>query len=446
MNSKRPKQRDPSERIEHEFAKEVADLRLLQEISTQLVHSENTKTLYEKIMDAAVTIMGSDYASMQLLDVRTSELVLLAFRGFNPQAAQFWQRVPAESGSTCAAALRTGKRVIASDVENCDFMAGTEDLETYIQTGIHAVQSTPLLSRSGQILGMISTHWSRVYMPTERDLRVFDVLARQAADILEHRLSEEALRESEGRLRSLAGELESQVEARTRELAERNLELAERSEQLRELWNRLIQTQDEERRQIARELHDSIGQHLVGLGLLLRTQVEGSNQNGLEEAAQILKRCTAEIRTISYLLHPPLLEEAGLAAAVRWYIEGFSARSGITAKIAVPKTLARLEKDVELALFRVLQESLTNVHRHSGSKIVTIRMSIDSHSAWLEVEDNGNGHIGGPIRPGLGIMGMRERVKNLGGEFSIRSNRTGMLVRVALPLEPTEITPCTASA
>jgi PAS domain S-box-containing protein len=177
-------------RSEQELAREIADLTRLRDISTELIHEGNGKTLYEKIVDAAVSVMRSEYASMQLLEPQpgnVGELILLAFRGFSAEAAQFWQRVAADSGSTCGVALRTGKRVIVPDVEECDFMAGTEDLAMYRSTGIQAVQSTPLVSRSGQVVGMISTHWKQVHTSTERDLRMFDVLARQAADLVERR-------------------------------------------------------------------------------------------------------------------------------------------------------------------------------------------------------------------------------------------------------------------
>lgn len=199
---------------EERLRREVADLKLLQQISTELIQEESVRNLYDKIADAAVAVMHSDFASMQMLYPergKTGELLLLAFRGFTPEAARFWEWVPADSGSTCAAALRTLKRVIVSDIENCDFMAGTEDLRIYRQTGIRAVQSTPLLSRIGQIVGMISTHWREQHTPPERDLGVFDVLARQAADLIERRRTEEAALEKEQQLLVLAARLDGRV-------------------------------------------------------------------------------------------------------------------------------------------------------------------------------------------------------------------------------------------
>ena len=199
---------------QRELATQVADLELLQKISTELIHEESAKTLYEKVADAAVLIMHSDFASMQMLYPergKTGELLLLAQRGFTPEAVQFWEWVPADSGSTCAAALRTGQRVIVPNIEICDFIAGTEDLRTYRQTGIRAVQSTPLLSRAGQTVGMISTHWRETHTPSERDLRTFDVLARQAADLIERRRTAEAAQEKEQQLSALAARLDRRV-------------------------------------------------------------------------------------------------------------------------------------------------------------------------------------------------------------------------------------------
>jgi signal transduction histidine kinase len=135
-------------------------------------------------------------------------------------------------------------------------------------------------------------------------------------------------------------------------------------------------------------------------------------------------------------LHPPLLEEAGLASAVSWYVEGFAARSGIRTKLEIAEPLGPLGNDIDLVLFRILQESLTNVHRHSGSKTVDIRISADSQRVYLEIEDQGKGSANGLLRPGVGLTAMRERVENLAGEFGISSSESGTRVRVVLPLAP----------
>jgi hypothetical protein len=143
---------------------------------------------YEKIVDYAVTLMRCDYASVQMLHPERGsggELRLLAFRGFNPQAARFWEWVRADSKCTCGIALLNKERVVAPDIASCDFMAGSDDQQVYLQTGIRACQTTPLIGRGRNVIGMISTHWRTPHKPSEKDLRLFDTLAMQAADLIE---------------------------------------------------------------------------------------------------------------------------------------------------------------------------------------------------------------------------------------------------------------------
>ena len=253
-------------------------------------------------------------------------------------------------------------------------------------------------------------------------------------DITERKKAEQELQKAEEArrvARELAfKELEKQVRERTAELEQSN-------QQLRQLSASLIRSQDDERRRIARELHDSAGQYLGGVSIALevaKREQEAANLK-LEEAAQLARGCAAEIRTISHLLHPPLLEELGLASAAQWYVEGFAVRSGIGVELKMPDRLDRLGNHVELVLFRILQESLTNIHRHSGSKTAAVRIGADPQQAWLEVQDYGKG--AGPegvLRPGMGITGMRERVKDLAGTLEIDSNGNGTRVRAVLPL------------
>ena len=182
---------------------QLAAAERLHALSTQLIQADHIKALYERILDTAVAIMRADYASIQMLDEARGELLLLGHRGFNPDAAKFWEWVRPASQSTCGVALRTGERVVASDVERCEWMAGSDDLQTYLRTGIHAVQTTPLLSRSGAVIGMISTHWREPHDPSPGDLRMMDLLARQAADLIDRKRVEDALRESEARFRTV---------------------------------------------------------------------------------------------------------------------------------------------------------------------------------------------------------------------------------------------------
>jgi PAS domain S-box-containing protein len=193
--TERKKAEDALRRSRAQIEAELTDTKLLQDLSAQLIREADPKSLYERVMDAAAAIMHADFASMQMFHPergQAGELRLLTFRGFNPQAAKFWEWVGMDSvGSTCGAALRTGRRVIAPDVEKCDFMAETEHLKMFRRTGIRACQTTPLLSRTGTMVGMISTHWKRPHQPDEHDLRLLDILARQAADLMERNQAEE---------------------------------------------------------------------------------------------------------------------------------------------------------------------------------------------------------------------------------------------------------------
>jgi PAS domain S-box-containing protein len=248
-------------------------------------------------------------------------------------------------------------------------------------------------------------------------------------------------------------DLETRVRERTDELRRKNMQVLKQAEildmtnqGLRELSARLLRVQDEERRRIARDLHDSTGQNLALLSMnlsALETEAKQSNPNlakGLEDNAAIVRKISSELRTLSYLLHPPLLEEVGLESALRWYIDGFSERSNIKVALELPEDLGRLSRELELATFRVIQECLTNVHRHSGSATASIRIVRSPGDIYLEVRDEGKGvppeklsRIAGAGDSGVGLRGMKERVKGLDGELQIQSDEKGTVIRVVIP-------------
>ena len=222
-------------------------------------------------------------------------------------------------------------------------------------------------------------------------------------------------------------------------------ERKEADENLRALSGRLLKVQDEERRRIARELHDSLGQYLTAVKIDLDVLAKSDRPitaEDLGEPVRFVKEAIAETRTISHLLHPPLLDEAGFASAARWYVEGFSKRSGIEARLTIPVQLPQLPQNVETALFRILQESLINVHRHSGTRSAEIHLTIADFDLVLVIEDYGRGIPAHVLQhfnktgtdTGFGLAGIRERVKELGGTLGLDSNSHGTTMTVTVPI------------
>jgi signal transduction histidine kinase len=263
-------------------------------------------------------------------------------------------------------------------------------------------------------------------------------------------------RRSSRELRRAHDELERRVKDRTIELEDLNAtlkrEVDERTraeDSYRDLSGRLLRLQDEERRRIARDLHDSTAQMLGALAInvdrsaaLARDGNLGALRTVLAESGQFVEEVTQEIRTVSYLLHPPMLDDLGLQYVLPWYASGFSQRSGISTELHLHPELGRLPGEIELTLFRIVQESLANVHRHSGSPSVSIRLTRDQRVATLEVSDSGTGLPQAVLdRPasavaslGVGIAGMRERVRQLGGRMEIVSSQEGTTLRTVLPI------------
>ena len=237
-----------------------------------------------------------------------------------------------------------------------------------------------------------------------------------------------------------------QVLALLRDITERKQ--AEETIKEKELSARLLNLQDEERRRIARELHDGVGQLLAAMSMNA-SRVNGEKANlspdaarCAEENSKLIEQVSADIRTMSYLFHPPLLDEMGLDSALKWFIEGFAERSKITANLELPTNWERLSQDYELCLFRIAQECLTNIHRHSGSLTALVRLLRSSTEIILEVSDEGKGldqetqsKISSGETTGVGLRGMRERVRQLGGTVEIRSNGHGTTVIAKVPFE-----------
>jgi two-component system, NarL family, sensor kinase len=266
--------------------------------------------------------------------------------------------------------------------------------------------------------------------------------------------SERERRKVEQQLRAANEKLDLRIRERTQELTRANELLqgeiqrrVQTEEMLRKLSARILTLQDEERRRLGRELHDSAGQMLAALHINLGVIAQRAKSDlvlaaKVADSAALADQVISEIRTLSYLLHPPMLDEAGLASAVEWYVRGFSERSNIAVSVKIDSALPRFPTEVETAIFRIVQESLVNIHRHSRSRTATIDLRASPSGAFLAIRDEGCGITpeilesieDGGANIGVGIGGMRERARQLGGSIAIQSANPGTLVQVKFPV------------
>ena len=513
---------------EQRLTREVAGAKTLQSISTRLMSESTPESLYDQILGAAMELMASDGASVQMLAADHTSLKLLAWTSFHPDSAAFWQQVEVGAGSTCSKALSDNERVVVADIEACEFMAGTQDQQEYRRSGIRAVQSTPLRSRSGRPLGMLSTHWRTPHTPTEDDFRFLDVLARQAADLIERTLAEEALRDSEERFRLIANTAPVMIwmsgmaneitylnqtwldyAGRPSNAAVENLQATvlhqDELERCREVYEeaferrapfqlehrlrrhdgeyrwvvtagvarynadgsfvgyigtslditerklaeaalatqKLIEAHEEEKTRIARELHDDISQRVTLLGMHLGIMKRGlpASATGLEQEIGEMYRqigdLASDIQALSHGLHPARLELLGLKAAVAGFCEELSNRHDVTIDVHFDNLPEALPREISLCVYRVLQEALQNVLKHSVSRRAHVSLSGQINAVKLTVKDSGPGfdpHDAMRGR-GLGLTSMKERLKAVGGQLSIHSQRGhGTTIHAIAPL------------
>lgn len=290
----------------------------------------------------------------------------------------------------------------------------------------HGEDAEPFLQICAQHSGVIPAEtYTNLTEESQRLLQIASL--QQRAEALEAEVA--ARQKAQAALQQSHGKLEELVEKRTAAL--------------REMWLRVIHTQDEERRRLSRDLHDNVGQSLAAAKMSvahLAQRVESRTPEAFAQLNGILEACLQETRTLSYLLHPPVLDEIGLLSGVRWYAEGFANRSGIRVNVMAPMDAARLPVPVETALFRILQESLANVHRHAKTESVDICLELDGVDAVMEVRDYGEGIAAELMErfpatgEGMGLTGIRERVGELGGKVEIERANPGTRLRARIPV------------
>jgi len=315
-----------------------------------------------------------------------------------------------------------------------------------LSLGLRAAMGVPI-SAGREVYGVMSFFTRRVQPPDETLLPMMVTLGNQIGQFMQRQRAEEDLRQAHAGLEMKVARRTEQLSLMNRALQDEIAERRQAEDSLRQLSTRLLRVQDEERQRLARDLHDSTAQSLAGLSMNLavaqecREALDDRARSALDESESLAEHCSREIRSLSYLLHPPLLTEVGLVAAVRWCADGFAQRSGIAVELDLTDGFGRLPVDVENALFRIVQECLANVQRHSGSPTARIRLQRQGRRVALEVRDEGRGMPPGVINRGdaveslgVGLLGMRERVRQLGGRFDIDSGARGATVRVQIVL------------
>jgi PAS domain S-box-containing protein len=316
-----------------------------------------------------------------------------------------------------------------------------QQIQQVIATRAGLTDETPYTSQTGA-----GGYYEYIFRPVFGPDGQVAAVAGSTRDITARKQVEADLRESRERLRALAETLENQVRSRTAELEERNNEVLLQSDQLRALSVRLMETQDEQSRRIARELHDSAGQIVaalaMNLGQIMREAAASSPAllDLAKETRAYVDELNREIRTTSYLLHPPMLDEMGLRAALAWYVEGLKQRAGLDIHLSIDDDFPRPSRELELTIFRVIQECLTNIHRHAGSQAAYISIARDHEQVLVEVRDDGRGISTEDLQSirergaGVGLRGMRERVRPFADEVRIESQvGVGTTIRVTLP-------------
>lgn len=315
-----------------------------------------------------------------------------------------------------------------------------KQIQQVFQTRVGLIGETPYTSPAG-----VGGYYEYIFRPVFDSEGRVEFVAGSTRDITQRKLTEEELRQSEERYRRIADTLENQVAERTSQLEDRNNDVLNQSRQLRDLTVRLMETQDQERRHIARELHDSAGQTIAVLLFNLEkllTELKKSDSPLQKLAGDTLndaQMLNQEIRTTSYLLHPPLLDEIGLQPALEWYVNGLKDRVGLDVNLEIGADFERPSRQIDLAIFRVVQECLTNIHRHSGSKTAKIGIARNDADVVITVSDAGRGMsverlLRVQTEGGVGLRGIRERVRQLGGEVRLESEEgKGTTVTVSLP-------------
>lgn len=424
-------------RSETALADALRQQRALFQVADRLHRASSLDEMYDAAMEAICDALRCERVAILRCD-EAGSMRFASWRGLSEK-----YRKAVEGHSPWKRDDRDPQPVCIGDIGAAQLDEGLKS--TILAEGINACAFIPLVS-DGELIGKFMMYFNSSHSFADTEVELSLTIARQIAFAISRKGAEEASREGEERFRKLAETLDATVRDRTEELKERNREVVMQAEQVHQLSWQLLRTQDDERRHIARELHDSAGQTLAVLGMNLATIIKGAKKQApdivktAEQTHELLDELTREIRTTAYLLHPPLLDENGISAALSWYIQGLSERSGLEIAFNISEDFGRLPREMELVVFRLVQECLINIHRHSGARSADIEINRDPEKVIIEIRDQGKGITKEKLAQiqygaaGLGLRGMRERLRQFQGEMVLNSNGKGTAVVVTIPL------------
>lgn len=393
--------------LKNALAAELSAMIRLHEFSTRLLTTTELKPLLEEVLNAIMSIQEANFGCVQLYNTETKALEIVAQRGFQQDFLHHFGSVP--YGESAGDASRHWKPLIIEDVQTDPAFASYRQIAA--DGGVRAVQSTPLFSRRGELLGMMSTYFRQPHRPSEGDLRLTDLYAVHAAEMIERKQNETALLRYQQELQALTA--------------------------------RLIETQEMESKYLARELHDAVSQKLAVLGMDMGKLAQAARTSSRELRGRLLDftdqiaLVAKDLHRVSRQLHPAILDDLGLSAALKNECIAFTEQHGVPTRFDADGILPALPGDISLCLYRVAQEGLRNIGKHAGAVEVHVTLSGSPGEIALEIDDAGGGFDVEKLKGGggLGLVSMEERVRLVNGWFSIRSQLgKGTRVRVRVPL------------
>jgi signal transduction histidine kinase/ActR/RegA family two-component response regulator len=428
-------------RTEAALAAELANNKRLQEISACLIHAGNVDALLSDILMAAIDFMNADAGHLQLYDAEEGKLRVLAQHGFTPSLLASLTHGKQGERASYVTALESGRRIVIPDIETSAVFAAGPLPRIKLEAGLRAVQATPLISRAGLVLGVISTYWRATHEPGHRELRFLDMLARQAADVIERQMNQNAILKSH-----------EQLEKR---VVERTVELEIRARQLQRLALELSRTEEKEQERIAEILHEDLQQYLSALkyrlwNLLPEERLDPELKRKIEDLENLINESIQKTRRLSHELNPPVLRQNGLMAGLKWLITEMKEKHGLSVSLSTRGEVNPESSTIASVLFRAVRELLLNIVKHAATDTAMVEARREGKWMRLIVTDNGIGFapedcVIEKANAGFGLFGLTERIGYLGGRVEIQS-APGKGCRVVLTVDASMPTRTTSPA